>query len=183
MLNKLLRGAAGGLAGTLAHTAVMVGARLAGIGGKLPPKEITDEMLESFGYDPSEDTRVALAVANHVGFGASVGVLFGLLQPRMSRPKSMALGAVYGLAVWFASYEGLVPEVLGAMPHAKHDRWDRQAMMIAAHVAYGVALGAVTARPPVREPVIEVGEDLSRKPRRAARGTKQPLANAPITES
>ena len=147
MWKKLLRGAAGGLAGTLAHSAVMLGARQAGLGGKLPPKAITDEMLASLGVDPDENTRIALAVATHVGFGLATGALFGLAAPRMSRVKSMLAGAGYGLAVWFASYEGWVPE-LGALPRAHRDRWDRQALMIGAHVAFGLALGAVAARPP-----------------------------------
>jgi len=58
----------------------------------------------------------------------------------------MLAGAAYGLAVWFASYEGWVPK-LGALPHAHRDRWDRQAMMIGAHVAFGAVLGAIAARP------------------------------------
>ena len=143
-----MRGAAGGLAGTLAHSAVMLAGRALGLGGKLPPKEITDELVESLGIDPGEHTRTALAVANHIAMGATTGALFGLVQPPMSRGKSMLAGAAYGLAVWFASYEGWVPHVLGAMRRAHRDRWDRQAYLVAAHVAFGAALGAVTARPP-----------------------------------
>lgn len=145
MWKKLLRGAAGGLAGTLAHSVVMLGARELGLGGKLAPRAITDEVLDSLGVDPDEDTRVALAVANHIGFGVTTGALFGLAAPR-SRVRSMLAGAGYGLAVWFASYEGWVPW-LGALPRAHRDRPDRQVLMIAAHVAFGVALGAIAARP------------------------------------
>ena len=183
-----MRGAAGGLAGTLAHSAVMFAARAAGLGGELPPKAITDEMLESLGANPSEPTRQVLAVANHVGFGLATGALFGLVQPRMSRGKSMAVGAAYGLAVWLASYEGWVPKVLGALPHARRDRWDRQAMMIAAHVAFGAALGAVTARPPAHDRHDDY-IDPSNLDARAAdaahrlRYAKTPLAEPPITES
>lgn len=147
MWNKLKRGAAGGLAGTLAHSAVMLAGRALGLRGKLPPKTITDELVESLGADPSEGTRGALAVANHIAMGATSGALFGALQPPMPRGKSMLAGAAYGLAVWFASYEGWVPHVLGALPRAHRDRWDRQAYLIAAHVAFGAVLGAVTARP------------------------------------
>ena len=59
----------------------------------------------------------------------------------------MLAGAAYGLRVWFASLEEWVPHVLGALPRAHRDRWDRQAYLIAAHVAFGAALGAVTAKP------------------------------------
>jgi len=183
-----MRGVIGGLAGTLAHSAVMAATRATGLGGKLPPKAITDEMLESLGADPSEPTRVALAVANHVGFGLAAGAVFGAVQPPMSRGKSMLAGAAYGLAVWFVSYQGWVPKVLGAMPRASRDRPDRQAMMIAAHVAFGVALGAVTARPPAADPHDEF-IDASNLDERAAeaahrlRYAKTPLAEPPITES
>ena len=187
MWNKLMRGAAGGLAGTLAHSAVMFTGRALGLGGKLPPKAITDEMLESLGVDPSEPTRKALAVANHVGFGMTAGALFGLVQPRMSRGRSMLAGAAYGLAVWFASYEGWVPKVLGALPRSHFDRWDRQAYLLAAHVAFGAALGAVTARPPA-EPHDEFidSSNLDERAAEAAhrlRYAKAPLAEPPITES
>lgn len=166
MLEKLGRGVLGGLAGTLAHSAVMFTARLAGLVGELPPKRITDEMVEALGVDPDEDTRVALAIANHVGFGVATGTLFGVAAPRMSRGKAMLAGAAYGLAVWFTSYEGWVPEVLGALPHAHRDRWDRQAVLMAAHVAYGVALGAVVGRPRPAEPDVPLRADPTLAPRR-----------------
>ena len=53
-----MRGAAGGLAGTAAHTAVMLAARSLGLGGKLPPKAITDRMLEHLGMQVSRLLRV-----------------------------------------------------------------------------------------------------------------------------
>lgn len=186
MLEKLLRGALGGLAGTLAHSAVMLTARRAGLVGTLPPKAITDEMLESVGVDPSEETRVALAVANHVGFGASTGALFGLVQPRMSRGRSMLAGAAYGALVWFTSYEGWVPRVLGALPRAHRDRRDRQLVLLAAHLAFGAALGAVTARPPERHDDVIDGTNIDEKVdliSRQAQYMAKPLAEAPITES
>jgi hypothetical protein len=187
MWNKLMRGAAGGLAGTLAHSAVMLTGRALGLGGKLPPKAITDELVESLGVDPSESTRVALAVANHVGMGVTTGALFGLVQPRMSRGKSMLTGAAYGVAVYLASYEGWVPHVLGALPRAHRDRWDRHAYLLAAHIAFGAVLGAVTARPP--EPVHDDYVDPSNIDLHADRATQrrqyasEPLAEPPITES
>jgi hypothetical protein len=71
----------------------MLGARAAGLGGTLPPKAITDAMLESIGADPRPETRVALAAAQHVGFGVATGALFGTIAPR-SRVKSIAAAPV-----------------------------------------------------------------------------------------
>lgn len=181
-----MRGAIGGLAGTLAHTAVMLTSRALGLGGKLPPKEITDEMLDSLGIEAREPTRVALAVVNHVGMGVTTGALFGVVQPRMSRGKSMLAGAAYGLAVYVASYQGWVPHVLGALPRAHFDRWDRQAYLIAAHVAFGAVLGAVTARPPEHHDEVIDSTNIDDKVdlmSRRSQYARAPLAEPPITES
>jgi hypothetical protein len=174
MWKNLMRGAAGGLAGTAAHTAVMLAARSLGLGGKLPPQAITDRMLGHLGMHPKHETRVALAAAQHVGFGMTTGALFGLAAPR-SRARSILAGAGYGLAVWLASYEGWVPSI-GALPRARHDRPDRQAMMIAAHVAFGAVLGAVAAKPRPEQP-----EALRADPTLAPR--RDVAAGSAITES
>jgi hypothetical protein len=174
MWKNLIRGAAGGLAGTTAHTAVMLGARAVGLGGKLPPKAITDRMLHRLGMHPSHETRVALAAAQHVGFGVATGALFGVVAPR-SRVTSILAGMGYGLAVWLASYEGWVPTI-GALPRARRDRPDRQAMMIGAHVAFGAVLGAIAARPRPAEPQL-LRADPSLAPRRDV------AAGSAITES
>jgi hypothetical protein len=163
MWKNLMRGAAGGLAGTAAHTAVMLAARSLGLAGKLPPKAITDRMLERLGVHPTHETRVALAAAQHVGFGAATGALFGLAAPR-SRMKSILAGSLYGTAVWLASYEGWVPAI-GALPRARRDRPDRQAMLLGAHVAFGAVLGAIAARPR-SEPPEALRADPTLAPRR-----------------
>jgi hypothetical protein len=151
MWKNLMRGVVGGLAGAAAHTTVMLVARSTGLGGTLPPRAITDRMLHHLGIHPKHETRTALAAANHVGYGMATGALFGVAMPRMSRPRSMLAGAAYGLALWFTSYEGWVPAI-GALPPARRDRPDRQAMLIAAHVAFGTVLGAIAAKPRPPEP-------------------------------
>jgi hypothetical protein len=174
MWKNLMRGAAGGLAGTAAHTAVMFAARSLGLGGKLPPQAITDRMLGRLGLHPRRETRVALAAAQHVGFGMTTGALFGLAAPR-SRGRSILAGSLYGAAVWLASYEGWVP-ALGALPRARRDRPDRQAMLLGAHVAFGAVLGAIAARPRPDKP-----EPLRADPTLAPR--RDVAAASAITES
>jgi len=176
MWKNLMRGAVGGLAGAAAHTAVMLAGRSLGLGGKLPPQAITDRMLQHLGLHPRKQTRVALAAANHIGYGVATGVLFGAALPPMSRGRSMLAGAAYGLAIWFTSYEGWVPTI-GALPRARHDRPDRQAILIAAHVAYGTVLGAIAAKRPRVEPEPELRADPSLAPRRDV------AAASAITES
>jgi len=144
MWTKLVRGFVGGLAGTLPHSAVMLIARRAGWLGTPPPRAITDQMVESLGADPSEGSRRALAIANHVGFGAITGAMFGMAAPRMSLRASIAAGMAYGTAVWLASYQGWVPAI-GALPKAHRDRKERQLALFLAHLGYGAVLGAFTA--------------------------------------
>jgi uncharacterized membrane protein YagU involved in acid resistance len=55
----------------------------------------------------------------------------------------------YGLAVWGVSYINLMPN-LRLYPPVRDDRLSRTAVMIAAHVVYGVSL-AVLERQLVRQ--------------------------------
>lgn len=77
----------------------------------------------------------------HLGFGASVGALYGAaasLRPGLAGPAS---GVAAGLSVWGASYAGWVP-ALGLLPPPDADRPGRPTAMVASHVAFGAALGA-----------------------------------------
>jgi hypothetical protein len=49
------------------------------------------------------------------------------------------------LSVWALSYQGWVP-ALGILPPASRDQPGRQWTMVAAHVVYGVVLGAMERR-------------------------------------
>ncbi len=164
MWSKLLRGLVGGLVGTVPHSAVLLIARRAGWLGRIPPRAITDEVVESFGADPGEGSRVLLSIANHVGFGAGTGALFGLVTPRMSRPAGVLAGMAYGVVVWLASYHGWVPAI-GALPKIHRDRKDRQITLLVAHLAFGAALGAIAAWPQSTEPDDDEAEDTTEQRR------------------
>jgi hypothetical protein len=56
----------------------------------------------------------------------------------------VASGVMFGLAVWAGSYLGWLPAT-GIRHHAKEDPPARNALMIAAHVVYGGATGAIVA--------------------------------------
>jgi hypothetical protein len=76
----------------------------------------------------------------HYGTGAAFGALFGAVAPRIAFPL-LAAGTLYGLLVWMANDELLVP-ALGfsraptAYPASVH------AKAAASHAVYGVATGA-----------------------------------------
>jgi hypothetical protein len=157
-------GIAAGLIGTLAHTAMMLGAQKIGAVRELPPRTLTRRMLSRLtGSEPSEPVVDVAAAVNHFGYGASVGAVFGLAGSRIeSRALRVAAGIGTGLAVWAVSYAGWIP-ALSLMPHAKHDSRGRQGALVLGHLLYGAALGLFT--PSLRAKALG-GTD----PRRVERG-------------
>lgn len=145
VLVRLLRGAAAGAVATVPMSAVMLGAGKLGLMGEQPPEAITKEAVaDATGVEPDGATSDALASLAHLAFGAGSGVLHAAL-PRSDRLPEPVTGMALALAIWAASYRGWVPKI-GALPHADHDRNDRVAVMIGAHLLFGAALGALEQR-------------------------------------
>lgn len=145
---RLIVGTAAGIIATVPMTALMVllHRRLpARERYPLPPRKVTMEVAEDVGLDNdlSEPQRVGLTAAGHFAYGGGVGGLYTLLPDNML-PRSPAMrGIVYGLAVWSGSYLGWLP-VAGLHPPATQEPARRNALMIAAHVVYGAALGVLS---------------------------------------
>lgn len=118
----------------------------------LPPSEITEALESRAGVadDLSPGEHAALTMANHFAYGAATGALYPLVADRLPGGAA-AKGIVYGLGVWTASYLGLLPSLGILTPAAEHPR-ERNALMIAAHVVWGAALGITEswARPAAR---------------------------------
>lgn len=143
---KLLTGALAGVAGTVAMSAFMAAAYRAGALGEPPPKKLVRRTINRLGFGTPKPVPLGVATAiAHLGFGASMGALFGVL-PRASRrvpllpESSSARGALFGLAVWATSYAGWIPK-LGLMPSPEDDRPGRPTSMVLAHLIYGAVLG------------------------------------------
>jgi uncharacterized membrane protein YagU involved in acid resistance len=107
----------------------------------LPPRKITERLTDAVGLkDKIDETgRYWLTLASHFGYGTAAGALYGPLARRAGLP-TVASGMAYGLAVWGASYLGLLP-VLGVLSPATRHSPRRNALMIAAHLVWGAALG------------------------------------------
>ena len=143
-MSVLMKGAVAGGVATLPMTGVMLAAGGAGLMGRQPPEVITDAALEAVGVDsPSETVEKTATATAHMGFGIAMGALFALLRHRY-RPRAAPVidGVGFALAVWALSYRGWVP-ALRIMPRPEDDRPGRPQSMIAAHVVYGAALGAL----------------------------------------
>lgn len=139
------QGAGAGVAGTAAMTGVLLAARAAGLLGELPPRRITDAALgaaDVHGLSPA--ARRGLAIVAHFGFGAAMGAVFGALRPPGMRGagRRAAAGAVFGLALYAASYAGWIP-ALGILPPPHRDVPGRPAATVAGHLVYGGVLGAI----------------------------------------
>jgi putative membrane protein len=121
-------------------TLVIETGRAAGWVRTPPPEEITANVAERAGEEPSRQNPAFQAawLAAHLGYGAACGALYALVRPLLPR-SDVAAGLLFGGAVWGVSYLGLLP-ALELFPPAQDDSPRRQAMMIAAHAVYGVAL-------------------------------------------
>lgn len=109
----------------------------------LPPWEIVDEASRKVGVTPLIDNEEEAAIVGiaHFAYGATMGAAFEtLIRPQISRRSSMAAGAGWGLAVWAGSYLGLLPALRILTPATEHPA-RRNALMIAAHLVWGISLG------------------------------------------
>ena len=139
-VSDVVRGAVAGAVATVPMSVVMLAFREPM--GEQPPDAITTRAAHAAGAEPTEPQADAMAVVAHLGFGAGCGAAYALL-PRVGPP--VLRGVLTGLGVWAVSYQGWIP-ALGILPKASEDRPARPAVMVAAHVVYGAALGALEQR-------------------------------------
>jgi hypothetical protein len=112
----------------------------------LPPRIITDRISERAPLPasllPARGPERALAA--HFLFGGATGSAYGLLTSTTNIKPTVASGVIYGLGIWTVSYLGWVPAA-NLMPPATRQPRERNAMMIAAHIVWGAALGLGSA--------------------------------------
>lgn len=83
--------------------------------------------------------RRSLTWLAHFGYGTAMGSLYGLIEPRLAGPPAVR-GMTFGLGVWTGSYLGLLPALRLLRPATQHPP-RRNALMIAAHLVWGLFLG------------------------------------------
>jgi hypothetical protein len=139
-------GAAAGAAATVPMSAVMWVSQRAGWMPVQPPRKVTEAALDAVDAHPSEEAQEGLSVVSHFLFGAAAGTLFSVVTRGLPRPASgVPAGILYGVAVWFVSYQGWVP-ALKIMPPASEDRPARRITMVAAHLIFGATLAGLLRR-------------------------------------
>lgn len=144
-MNQILSGAVAGLTATVPMTAAMAGMhRLLPpeLSYPLPPRLITENVLETVNVEdqvPEEGER-ELSVVNHFAYGTAMGAIYAAGLESLDAKPTMANGIAFGLGVWAGSYQALLP-LAGLFPPAHKQPAARNALMIAAHVVWGAALG------------------------------------------
>jgi hypothetical protein len=106
----------------------------------LPPRQISMNVASKIGAASSmdENERFTVTMVAHYGYGSLCGVLYAACPDRSS--GSLFRGAVFGLTIWTVSYLGTAASgrIISARDPSSLLR--RNALMIAAHVVWGVAL-------------------------------------------
>lgn len=145
-MNTMVRGGLAGILGTGPMSLAIAAGRAAGLFRTPPPKQIIERAQAKAGirHELPEPAVQASWLAAHLGYGAACGVLYTLLRPLLPTSPITA-GLLYGGAVWGVSYLGLMPS-LGLYPGPKADSPLRAAVMIVAHVVFGVTTAEVERR-------------------------------------
>lgn len=144
IFERVARGALAGMAGSVAMTALMN----PGVARWLPrryrpdewvPRQVIQWMEEVAGAPDAfdEETEQLAATAAHLGYGATMGALYGLLRTDRGAIPAASSGAVWGLLVWAAGYEGWMPAV-GVRPPMTHEPVSRWPLPVANHLVFGV---------------------------------------------
>lgn len=137
----ILRSSAAGLVATLPMTAAMVllHRRLPRRQQyALPPGLIVGGLAPGLAGKRKGD----VALAAHLAYGAAAGAVYSAV-PKSGRPALD--GTAFALFVWAASYLSWLPAA-GLMPPAGRVPAARNALMIAAHLVWGLALGLLSEK-------------------------------------
>jgi uncharacterized membrane protein YagU involved in acid resistance len=136
----LAKGMLAGILATVPMTVAMELGRRGGLLRRLPPEEITDQLLASAGTTVAKRQRQSVAVLVHVATGAALGAIYAVFPQPNRLTYRISLGATYGLGVYTLNYTGLAPK-LRLMPPPSQDRPGRQVTTLAAHFVFGATLG------------------------------------------
>lgn len=144
-MNALINGAVAGLAATVPMTVAMAAMHKALPDRErypLPPRQIVENVTDKAGLgdELEESHETALTYVSHFGYGAAAGAIYGEALKGLDINPTAANGVVFGLGVWAGSYLGLLPAI-GLLDSATGHPARRNALMIAAHVVWGAALG------------------------------------------
>lgn len=106
----------------------------------LPPATLTFESTKLVAKKVSPSARADLTMLSHFAYGISCALIYSAAQKLAPKAPAIVKGGVFGLGVWAISYLGWTP-LAGFRASAPNMPARRNAMMIAAHLVWGAALG------------------------------------------
>jgi hypothetical protein len=111
----------------------------------IPPRQITRRLAAKAGIARKLDAEQisAATYGAHIGYGAAVGAAYPAFAARVGGPP-LFTGALFGFLVWSGSYLGWLPAA-GILRPATREPAGRNAMMIGAHLVFGVATALLCA--------------------------------------
>lgn len=144
-MDAAIRGALGGVVGGL----VMYGMKQMVAPSVIPeemrregfaPKKAVEWAEERAGNPDAltEDQEEKAAMAAHLAYSAAFGALYGAVRRKMDGVPAPLAGAIFGLAVWKASFDGWMP-ALGIMPATTDLPMKKRPPDLMGHVVYGAA--------------------------------------------
>ena len=138
--SRLLIGGIAGFVGTMAMTAAM-----RRLHRRLPekerypltPREIIDSTADKLDVPIGGERAKDVTTLGHFLYGAAAGAVLAAMNPDTSKRG----GAVYGAAVWLASYMGWIPAAGILKPATEHPP-RRNLLMVGVHLVWGAATAA-----------------------------------------
>jgi hypothetical protein len=143
-VEKILVGALSGAIGTAAMT-VLMKPGLAGLlspkwrPGEFVPKQVVEWVEERINRPDllTKGQEMLAASVAHLGYGSTMGAVYGALRDGREGLPAAAAGALWGLAIWVIGYEGWLPAA-GIRPATTDFPPSRWPIPIANHLLYGV---------------------------------------------
>jgi uncharacterized membrane protein YagU involved in acid resistance len=148
-------GALGGLAGGTAMTVLMTQVAPRVLPRDLLPDTPAPQKVVQWAQDEVGDPQAltgrskdVTALATHLAYSAGSGGMYGLVRPALPPLRALptpAAGALFGLGVWAASFQGLLP-ALGVMPRTTQHPPKRWPAPMMGHAVFGAVTALVASR-------------------------------------
>lgn len=148
-------GALGGLAGGTAMTVLMTQVAPRLLPHDLLPDTPAPQKVVQWAQDEAGAPQAltgrsqdVAALATHLAYSAASGAMYGLARPALPPLRALptpAAGVLFGLGVWAASFEGLLP-ALGVMPRTTQHPPKRWPAPMMGHAVFGAVTALVASR-------------------------------------
>lgn len=142
VVRAALTGAVAGIVGSaVMAVAFKAGDKLLlpeGTDHQMPPVALVDTEAEKHGVNLTDTEATTVGLGAHLGYGALLGTVFGVLQNRMQGPAVLDALAVAGMAYATGYLEGGIMPATGTLQPANRQPIEKAAIPIAAHLVFGV---------------------------------------------